>query len=232
MTNMTDEYSPGFIHDLVNHVTVATLSLDDMERRLTHNSNMLREYAIESARARKSIERFARSVQDFMKKGNVCSFLHIRREVKSALEVFSAQIKKNNVRVSVDIKERLTLCGNRLKFNQIISNLISNALDALTTSKNQKEERYTGEKFIRIACTETKQKGQFTLTVSDNGCGISKEHVDKIWEPLFTTKGRRGSGIGLASVKKIVHADFRGSIGVKSQPGKTTTVTVILRNAL
>ena len=61
---------------------------------------------------------------------------------------------------------------------------------------------------------------------SDNGPGIPREHLQKIWSPFFTTK-TQGTGLGLALVQRIVD-DHRGRIFVRSRPGFGTIVDIFL----
>ena len=64
------------------------------------------------------------------------------------------------------------------------------------------------------------------ILIKNNGAPIPPEHVDKVFEPFFTTK-RSGTGLGLATVKKIVE-EHQGSIGISGTPGEGTTVTIRL----
>ena len=63
------------------------------------------------------------------------------------------------------------------------------------------------------------------IKVADTGCGISKEHMSKIFEPFFSTKGQKGTGLGLAVVWGIVDS-HNGTISVESAPGAGTTFTI------
>jgi two-component system NtrC family sensor kinase len=60
----------------------------------------------------------------------------------------------------------------------------------------------------------------------DSGCGIPVEYIEKIFEPFYTTK-ERGTGLGLAIARQIIER-HHGEIHIDSEPGKGTTVTVIL----
>jgi signal transduction histidine kinase len=64
------------------------------------------------------------------------------------------------------------------------------------------------------------------LSVQDNGSGISKENLDKIFKPFFTTKGERGTGLGLPSVMKFVK-DNRGELKVETKEGEGSTFTLL-----
>src|SRR5207247_3251332 len=65
------------------------------------------------------------------------------------------------------------------------------------------------------------------LTVRDTGHGIPPAVQRRMFEPFFTTKGERGSGLGLAMVRKVV-ASHGGRVGVASEPGRGATMTIWL----
>jgi signal transduction histidine kinase len=65
------------------------------------------------------------------------------------------------------------------------------------------------------------------LKVRDTGSGIQAEHLRKIWQPFFSTKGEEGTGLGLDICKRIVEG-HHGNISCESQPGKGTTFTIEL----
>ncbi|HSW58086.1 MAG TPA: ATP-binding protein [Dehalococcoidales bacterium] len=94
-----------------------------------------------------------------------------------------------------------------------LSNLINNAVQSISGS---------GEITVK---TEIKD-GQAVVKISDTGCGISKENMAKLFEPLFTTKSR-GVGLGLAISKRMVEQNH-GEITVESAVGKGTTFTLWL----
>ena len=108
----------------------------------------------------------------------------------------------------------LTICYPQ-QINQVIMNLLVNASHAI-------EER--GEITVRT----WHENGSIYASVSDTGCGMPPEVVNRIFEPFFTTKEvGKGTGLGLSITYDIVKA-HNGEITVESEPGKGTTFTVRL----
>jgi signal transduction histidine kinase len=77
---------------------------------------------------------------------------------------------------------------------------------------------------LRVALSS--EDGRARVTVSDTGQGIDPAHIDKIFEPYYSTK-ETGTGLGLAIARKAVE-DHDGTITVESRPGRGTTFTVEL----
>ena len=100
---------------------------------------------------------------------------------------------------------------------QVLLNLISNALDVLM--KSQKKE-------IHI---EVHREGDFVqLTVADSGCGLAPENLEKIYDPFFTTKPTgRGTGLGLTTSRSIIDS-HGGDITCESKLGVGTTFKILL----
>ncbi len=100
-------------------------------------------------------------------------------------------------------------------FDWVIENLLKNALDAME-----------GKGKISVAIIS--EASTTIIDVTDNGKGISKSNIAKVFKPGFTTK-KRGWGLGLTLTKRIVEQYHRGQIFVKySEPGKGTTFRIIL----
>jgi two-component system sensor histidine kinase PilS (NtrC family) len=108
------------------------------------------------------------------------------------------------------------------QLSQVLFNLIQNALEAGVPSRRTR---------LRISTfQEPARPGLATLTITDNGQGISEENVKRIFEPFFTTKSH-GTGLGLAMVWGIV-GNGNGAISVTSTPDVQTTFTVLLPTRL
>jgi C4-dicarboxylate-specific signal transduction histidine kinase len=93
--------------------------------------------------------------------------------------------------------------------NQVITNLISNAIDAYEPETPNKRE---------ISVCVKKKRNAAEIIVQDFGSGIKKEFLSLIFQPFFTTKNfEKGIGIGLSICKDIIEKDFKGKITVTSQ---------------
>jgi len=101
-------------------------------------------------------------------------------------------------------------------FDWVTENLLKNALDAME-----------GKGFINIDIRNTEDV--VNIDVTDTGKGISKQNVNRVFNPGFTTK-KRGWGLGLSLSKRIIEQYHKGEIFVKSsEPGKGTTFRVVLK---
>jgi len=106
---------------------------------------------------------------------------------------------------------------DRNNITQVIINLLGNAADAMPAGG-----------LINIHTGYDQDNKQFTLLVSDTGCGIPEEMQAKVFEPFFTTKEvGKGTGLGLSIVHAIVQT-HGGEIDVESTPNKGTTFTIHL----
>lgn len=112
------------------------------------------------------------------------------------------------------IKDKSTLISPPL-FDWVLENLIKNALDALEGNGTISITASTNEMYVLI-------------DVTDTGKGISKNHLNDVFRPGFTTK-KRGWGLGLSLSKRIIEQYHKGKLFVKwSEPGKGTTFRIIL----
>ncbi|MFH0995194.1 MAG: PAS domain S-box protein [Pseudomonadota bacterium] len=137
--------------------------------------------------------------------------------------------------VTIDIKQNLSVSGSMTiadptQVHQIIMNLCTNAAHAMKEKGGILAVRLSEVELDDEAELDQKglKQGRYLhLAVSDTGCGIPKEIVNRIFDPFFTTKERgEGTGMGLSVVHGIVR-DMGGSIAVSSEPGKGTAFHVL-----
>ncbi len=124
----------------------------------------------------------------------------------------------------------LNISGSPIHLTKTVMNLVSNAAEASEDRgiiRIETENRYIDSP---IKGYDDIQEGNYVvLTVADNGVGISKEDINRIFEPFYTKKvmGRSGTGLGMAVVWGTVK-DHHGAIDVSSTPRRGTTVTILL----
>jgi signal transduction histidine kinase len=148
-------------------------------------------------------------------------------DLVEGLEV-TLRIFQHRLKQGVTVRKELSpglppVRGNGSELNQVWTNLIDNALDAMETVPAE-----TRELSVK-ACADSES---VTVAIADNGPGIPEAIQARIFEPFFTTKEvGDGTGLGLDVVRRIVRG-HEGNVRVESRPGKTTfTVRLPLRRA-
>lgn len=136
-------------------------------------------------------------------------------------------VKMNGISLSVDIAEGLPgFTGDASRFQQVMLNLINNAVDAVT----QRHGNRGGKIEVRAAAKGEKElaSAQVEIRVTDNGCGIRPDHMDRIFSPFFTTKAvGRGTGLGLSVCYGIIES-FGGTMAVENRPDEGTVFSLCL----
>jgi signal transduction histidine kinase len=130
--------------------------------------------------------------------------------LNSTLIMLGHKLKKGDVEVVRDYEENLPLvCGHGGELNQVWTNLIDNAIDAV-------------EGHGRITVRTASENGRVLVEIADNGRGIPDEVRERIFEPFYTTKDvGKGTGLGLDISHRVVVEDHEGDIRVLSEPGDT-----------
>jgi len=145
--------------------------------------------------------------------------LDIRDVINNTIGIMEYQLNKVNVRVNVTSSDENInkITGNANELQQVFTNLIQNAADAMPESG--------GEIFITVknrAATYGSFGDYVEVRVQDTGAGIPKENLGKIFDPFFTSKlGKSGTGLGLSITYTIV-SSHAGTIKVESEEGKGT----------
>ena len=173
--------------------------------------------SLEAAELLKTVEQSAERVSDLVTAIKAYSYMdqapQQEVDVQASLETTLTILQfkwKQGVTVVRDYAPNLpciTAYGSEL--NQVWTNLMDNALDALDGH---------GHLFVRTACEE----GHILVEIGDDGPGIPSELQPRIFEPFFTTKGvGKGTGLGLDTAYRIVVTRHHGDLRVLSKPGNT-----------
>ncbi len=148
------------------------------------------------------------------------SLIDVNEIVLRALHIVDNQLRVQNIRVATDLRGDLPrILADPNQLQQVLINLLVNAADAFDGDERE----------IRVATTLRPVQGQdmLEITVADNGVGIPEKDLGKIFEPFFSTKENKGTGLGLAVVWGIV-SEHGGVVKVRSTVGEGTTFTIHL----
>ena len=135
----------------------------------------------------------------------------VHEGIESTLTMLGHKLKKGDVTVKRDYAEGLPkVCAHGSELNQVWTNLLDNAIDAIG-----------GEGTIKVR-TEL-EDGRILVEISDTGPGIPEDARGKVFEPFFTTKDvGKGTGLGLDIVRRIISEKHKGSIRFDTGPDGTT----------
>lgn len=174
----------------------------------TLNKESLIEEINESANR---ISELVQSIKTYshMDRGADKTNFDVHEGILSTLIMLKHKFKKKNIRVEKVFDKALPhLCAHPGELNQIWTNIIDNAIDAMEKDGHLKISTYRDMEYICVH-------------IEDNGAGIPEDLKNRIFEPFFTTKGvGEGTGMGLDIVHRIIEKHM-GTIEVESEPGKT-----------
>jgi two-component system, NtrC family, sensor kinase len=219
------EMSAGIAHELnqpLNAIKMGSDYLNMMSRKggeasMEHLAKVVAEISEQVDRAAAIINH----LREFGRKSElIIEKVDINEPIRGVFTIIGQQLALQNIDVVLDLSDDLPLIrahANRLE--QIFFNLVTNARDAINGDWQDKTPDNPREIFIKSAM----EAGKVAVTVSDTGCGISPQDLQKIFEPFFTTK-KTGQGMGLGlSISYGIVKDYGGEIEVGSEPGEGTT---------
>jgi signal transduction histidine kinase len=162
------------------------------------------------------------SQQKYSKGYNILSQVNLKEVIELSLQVIATSIDKYNIKIIKDYEDSGLIFSDKTKIMQIVVNLLSNAKDALVKNKLQQSPE------IAIQLNTTSD-AKICITIKDNGVGIKKEDLPKIFSFGFTTKPS-GHGFGLHSAS-VAAKELGGDLEVFSQgEGFGATFVLVLDN--
>jgi signal transduction histidine kinase len=139
--------------------------------------------------------------------------------VRDVAEVVTAGAKEKGVTLELDLDGQLPTCpADQEGIHRSVLNLVSNALDAVEDVDSPR---------VAVATRREADEAWVRVEVRDNGSGIEPDKLNEIFRPFVSTKGARGTGLGLAVSRKTVR-EHGGDIVVVSQPGRGSTFVLRL----
>lgn len=210
----------GIAHEINNPLTGVLSYSSILLKRTDFSAEVKQDLEVivrETKRCREIVKRllnFAR--QEPPKKTNV----NINEVIERTISILTNQFNLKNISTKIKIANNLpAIKADANQLQQVLMNLLVNAADAI--------DEEGGEILISAVSSDLNGQESITIEVTDFGCGIPQEIQAKIFEPFYTTKGQKGTGLGLAVVWGIIEK-HEGKIEVNSKVGKGTTFTLRL----
>ena len=219
----------GLLEEHANELSTFMVNEERGKKIPAFLANLSKELVEEQERCLEALEALTKHVQhvgdiiqlqqSHSKTKGLIEPTSIAELVEDTIQINAETITRNRVEVILEIADLPTLLLDRHKVLQILTNLISNAIYAL--SKSSRDDR------ILKICVKEPKSGFIQIDVCDNGIGIPKENLTRIFEHGFTTK-KTGHGFGLHSTALSAN-ELNGSIKAHSDgPGKGAVFTVEL----
>ncbi|MEH7356078.1 HAMP domain-containing sensor histidine kinase [Neobacillus drentensis] len=138
--------------------------------------------------------------------------LNVKSELRQIINILQPLANQNSVEIITDFSVIGFIKGDKQKFRQCFVNVLKNAIESMSTGG-----------YLTIS-TEFSQS-YVTIMVKDTGVGMTSEQLERLGEPFYSTKGKKGTGLGMMVVYSIIRA-MDGSIWVESEVEKGTTFLV------
>ncbi|MBF0519663.1 MAG: HAMP domain-containing histidine kinase, partial [Nitrospirae bacterium] len=153
------------------------------------------------------------NLRNFYTQERTIKEINIADEINKAESLISGYIINKGIIINKEIDESLTVQGYQNEFTNVILNILTNAKDKF------EESNITGG-IIKVQLDKDAVTGKVIVSVSDNGGEISKDIINKVFEPYFTTKDKaQRTGMGLYMSKVIIEKNMKGTISVRNRDG-------------
>lgn len=219
--NLRREFLANVSHDLRTPLTMVK-AYAEMIRDLSGNNKTKRtahtQIIIDEA---DRLTALVEQISDLSKINSGVIDLELRNVNLSAVarmiaERFSGYIEREGYKIELDLVNSAMVRVDAIRIEQVLYNLISNALN------------YSGKsKTIKVAIKKDEKAERYIFSVTDNGKGIAKDEIDKIWDRYYRANVRKrstlGSGLGLSIVKGILDTHEGAKLGIESTVGKGST---------
>ncbi|MEH6358585.1 MAG: PAS domain S-box protein [Pseudomonadales bacterium] len=223
----------GIAHDF-NNILASIMGYTDlaMMKFCQDKEGKLNQYLTEVYKAGVRARDLVGQMMDFSRAGGGSrSDLAMGPIVKETLKMVGPTLP-SSIQVNYDGDTDVPFISmDPVRLNQIVMNLVINARDALDEKGaiSVSVKTYNGLTAECLACHKVIDGNYVELTVADNGVGISKSELKRIFDPFYTTKDvGKGTGMGLSVVHGIVH-EYDGHILVESEEGKGSTFRVLFK---
>jgi len=199
-------FSATVAHE-INNPLAAVVNLIYIAKAMPDSSAALREILTQAEQELERVAHITRQTLGFYRDSKQPEAVEVATVIDSVLKIYSNKIATKNVVVDSRVDECPPVWGLAGELKQVVSNLLSNALDAVARD---------GRISIYGRPVETEYGPAAELVIEDDGPGVAHEYVERIFDPFFTTKEDVGTGLGLWVTREIVDR-HGGKIHLRSE---------------
>ena len=158
----------------------------------------------------KSVQYLSETIDDFrhfFSPNKNAQEFNITNTIEKTLKLVEHQFKTNEIQIIKDLDE-IQIQNYENELLQVLINLLKNSQEALLENNKEKEKL--------IFINTYKENDNLIISIKDNAGGIQKEIINNIFDSYFTTKGKKGTGLGLYMSKNIINESIKGKLEVKN----------------
>ena len=141
--------------------------------------------------------------------------INLSTELNNAVSLINSYSNIKNIRIEASIQDYIYMNGNSVELKQILVNIMKNGIEAME------------ENGLLTICLYTEEEVIF-IEIMDTGSGMTKEQIQKMGTPFYSTK-EKGTGVGLTISYQLIHA-MKGKVEIESEIGKGTKFTIRFPN--
>ncbi len=195
-----------------------SLSLENVKKENLIKIKDVKSNLSQAIQITKKIENFILAVDKQMSEQKSNISFSLANEINQCNKLLAYKARKTGVTIDFSYQKNIKIYGDAIKFNQLITNLISNAIDAYKDIPKDKKKRRI------VLLTLNKKKNKIHICIRDFGSGIKSTDLNKIGDPFLNIKDfKKDITINLSSSRHIVENSFKGEISIKSKINKGTT---------
>lgn len=206
----------GLAHEIRNPLSAIRMNIQMIRKRtkaegpLEEHFSIVEEEILRLNRLVNDVMDFARARPLRLEQTSLNPIIH------RVMQLFAQRFKEADIHTELQLRDDLTVVCDPEQIEQVILNLVSNAIEALEECDGYRE----------LTLILRRHRPYLSLQVIDNGHGIAADDHEKVFDPFYTTKVS-GGGLGLPTLQGIV-LRHQGTITVDSAPGEKTCFTLLL----
>ena len=168
-------------------------SIDDISNQVQYLSNTVDDFRV------------------FFKPNDMTSSFNIKKFLDKCINLVKASFDENTIEAIHEIDYKIDSLGDPNQLSQALINILNNAKDALKEAEN------IHKKLVFIISIKENENKQIVISIKDNAGGIPENIINNVFEPYFTTKGEKGTGLGLYISHSIITKNLKGNLNVVNE---------------